>query len=98
LLVPVQWDEPFGIVFAEALACGTPVISCPRGALPEIVRHGLEGFLASEKPALVEAVARIDEIDRAACRRRVEEVFNVAAVTTAYEQLYSGHAAACAAS
>ena len=98
LLVPVQWDEPFGIVFAEALACGTPVISCPRGALPEIVREGREGFLAADNAGLVAAVERLGEIDRATCRRRVEEVFNVAAVTTVYERLYSGHAAACAAS
>src|SRR5262249_47761422 len=47
MVVPIEWDEPFGIVFAEALACGTPVISCPRGALPEIVRPGTDGFLVT---------------------------------------------------
>src|SRR5439155_10988576 len=45
MVVPIEWDEPFGIVFAEALACGTPVISTPRGALPEIIRNGKEGVL-----------------------------------------------------
>jgi glycosyltransferase involved in cell wall biosynthesis len=47
LLVPIEWNEPFGIVFVEALACGTPVISCPRGALPEIVRNGKDGYLVN---------------------------------------------------
>jgi glycosyltransferase involved in cell wall biosynthesis len=88
LLVPVQWDEPFGIVFAEALACGTPVISCPRGALPEIVRDGREGFLADTVDRLVEAVGRLDEIDRAACRERVDKAFSASEVVRRYEQLY----------
>lgn len=88
LLVPVQWDEPFGIVFAEALACGTPVLSCPRGALPEIVRDGREGFLARDEAELVQAVARLGEIDRAACRRRIEEAFSVPVVVDRYEAIY----------
>lgn len=89
MLVPIQWDEPFGIVFGEALACGTPVISCPRGALPEIVRDGKEGYLAETVDALVTAVGWIADVDRAACRARVEERFAAGVVVEQYEDLYS---------
>ena len=58
MIVPIQWNEPFGIVFAESLACGTPVISCPTGALPEIVRPGIEGFLIESIEEGCEAVAK----------------------------------------
>jgi glycosyltransferase involved in cell wall biosynthesis len=88
LLVPVQWSEPFGIVFAEALACGTPVISCPRGALPEIVRDGLEGFLVETVEDGCRAVGRLAEIDRGACRRRAEEEFSAPVIVGRYEALY----------
>jgi glycosyltransferase involved in cell wall biosynthesis len=90
MLVPIQWNEPFGIVFAEALACGTPVISCPRGALPEIVRNGHEGFLIETLEEGCEAVRRLDEIDRAACRDRAESHFSVDAVVGRYVELYQG--------
>jgi glycosyltransferase involved in cell wall biosynthesis len=88
LLVPVQWEEPFGIVFAEALACGTPVISCPRGALPEIVRDGREGFLCDTVDQMVSAVGRLGEVDRAACRRRMETEFSTPVALGRYEKLY----------
>jgi len=88
MLVPVQWDEPFGIVFAEALACGTPVLSCPRGALPEIVRDGRDGFLTEAVDGLVDAVGRLGTIDRAACRARVEKEFSASEVVRRYEELY----------
>ena len=89
MVVPIQWDEPFGIVFAEALACGTPVISCPRGALPEIVRPGIEGFLIRSIEEGCEAVSRLATIDRAACRRRAEDHFSPAAVVARYLGLYA---------
>lgn len=88
LLVPIQWDEPFGIVFAEALACGTPVIACRRGALPEIVDHGTHGFLVSDLDEGVEAVARIGTLSRRACRERVEERFTRDHVVSKYVALY----------
>ena len=88
MVVPIRWDEPFGMVFIEALACGTPVISCPRGALPEIVRSGVEGFLAEQVEDLVRAVDRLGEIDRHACRRRVEECFSTERTAAVYENLY----------
>jgi glycosyltransferase involved in cell wall biosynthesis len=88
MLVPIQWNEPFGIVFAEALACGTPVISCPRGALPEIVRNGREGFLIETMEQGADAVHRLGEVDRAACRDRAERHFSVNAVVGRYVELY----------
>jgi glycosyltransferase involved in cell wall biosynthesis len=88
LLVPVQWDEPFGIVFAEALACGCPVISCPRGALPEIVMDGETGFLVDSVAAMIAAIGRLGSIDRADCRRRVEEQFSRDVITRIYAGLY----------
>lgn len=89
MLVPIAWDEPFGIVFVEALACGTPVISCPRGALPEIVRPGIDGFLVNTVGQAVDALRAIPSLDRSACRRRVDESFSVAKVASRYEELYS---------
>ena len=88
MIVPVQWDEPFGIVFAEALACGTPVISCPRGALPEIVREGIDGFLISSVEEAVAAVERLPEFRRADCRHRAETCFSSEVIVAKYEDLY----------
>lgn len=90
LLVPIRWDEPFGIVFAEALAAGTPVISCARGAVPEIVRHGKTGWLIPEGDAAAgaAAVARLAELDRAACRRDAVDLFSQDRCTDLYLKLY----------
>jgi glycosyltransferase involved in cell wall biosynthesis len=89
MVVPIQWNEPFGIVFAEALACGTPVISCPRGALPEIVRHGVDGFLINSIEEGCEAVERAGALDRTECRRRAEDHFSAGAVVARYLDLYA---------
>lgn len=89
LVVPIEWDEPFGIVFAEALACGTPVISCPRGALPEIIKDGQHGFLIRNFAEGIEAISRLGEIQRSECRRQAEERFSRAVVVDQYEALYS---------
>src|SRR5690606_10239267 len=76
LLMPVLWEEPFGIVMAEALACGTPVIGLGRGAVPEVVEHGVTGFVCADVAEMIAAVARIPELDRTACRRSAEERFS----------------------
>lgn len=89
LIVPVQWEEPFGIVFAEALACGTPVISCARGALPEIVENGRHGFLVHRAEYLNNAIGKLGGVDRAVCRQRAETCFSAEVVVRRYEQLYS---------
>jgi len=88
MLVPIEWDEPFGIVFAEALACGTPVISCPRGALPEIVRPGVEGFLINSLEDACAAVEKLPQINRHHCRQRAEQHFSATAIVQQYEDLY----------
>lgn len=97
MIVPIQWDEPFGIVFAEALACGTPVISCPRGSLPEIVRPGIDGFLIRSIEEGCEAVGKIGTIDRASCRRRAEREYAPEVVVSRYVQAYEHARAALAA-
>ena len=88
MVVPIEWEEPFGMVFTEALACGTPVISCPRGALPEIVRQGIDGFLATTLEDACNAVAKIGKIDRRNCRKRAEDCFSTRIVAGQYERLY----------
>ncbi|HXH83955.1 MAG TPA: glycosyltransferase family 4 protein [Candidatus Tectomicrobia bacterium] len=88
LLFPIDWPEPFGLVMIEAMACGTPVIARPCGAVPEILVPGVTGFLGDTVDDLVDAVKRADEIDRHACRRHVEARFGVARMTDDYEAIY----------
>lgn len=88
LVVPIQWDEPFGIVFVEALAAGTPVITCKRGATPEIVEPDRTGFFVDDVGSGVEAVGRLAQIDRATCRRSAETRFSSEACADQYIRLY----------
>jgi glycosyltransferase involved in cell wall biosynthesis len=76
LLNPIQWHEPFGLVMIEALACGTPVLAYPNGAAPEIIDHGVTGFLCDDEDALETALHQVDRIDRRACRAAVERSFS----------------------
>ena len=87
-LMPIEWEEPFGIVMAEAMACGTPVIGTRRGAVPEVVEERLTGFVGESVEDLVVAAGRIDELDRAATRERCERLFSDRAVVDGYESLY----------
>lgn len=89
LLVPIRWDEPFGIVFAEALACGTPVITCPRGATPEIVQPDKTGFLIEAVEDGVAALGRLATLDRQACRADAERRFSVRTAAAHYLEIYS---------
>jgi glycosyltransferase involved in cell wall biosynthesis len=89
VLFPIQWEEPFGLVMAEANACGTPVLAFPRGAAPEVVADGETGFLCADLDAMVAAVDRVAEIDPHACRARVEKMFSAQAMTSGYEELYA---------
>ncbi len=70
------------------MACGTPVIAYNRGSMPELIEHGVTGFLVDSFDEAVEAIGRIGEIDRAACRRSVEQRFTVERMAARYLELY----------
>ena len=89
LLMPIEWDEPFGIVMIEALACGTPVIGFDRGAVAEVVRHAETGFVCRTSSEACAAVADLGKIVRARCREDVERRFSAAAMVDAYERVYA---------
>lgn len=93
-LMPILWDEPFGIVMAEAMACGTPVLGLRRGAVPEVVEDGVTGFIGDDLDALITASERLDSLSRAACRARVEAVYGADAVVDGYLAAYRGHSTA----
>ena len=88
LLMPIEWEEPFGIVMAEALACGTPVIGFARGSVPEIVRDGINGYLCRTVDEAVTAVGALGVIDRARVRADCEARFGDEVIVDAYERLY----------
>lgn len=88
LLFPIQWPEPFGLVMAEALACGTPVVTRRCGSTPEIVTDGHDGFVCDDDDAMVEAIGRLEALDRADCRRSAERRFSVERMAADYERLY----------
>ena len=88
LLHPIAFDEPFGLSVVEAMACGTPVIAFDRGSMPELIQSGESGFLVNTVTEAVEAVARIDTIDRADCRRHVEKHFTVERMIREYTHVY----------
>jgi glycosyltransferase involved in cell wall biosynthesis len=88
LLMPIAWEEPFGIVMAEACACGTPVVAFARGSVPEIVQDGVNGFACGSVDAAIAAVAAIDRIDRRAVRADCEARFGGSVIADAYESLY----------
>jgi glycosyltransferase involved in cell wall biosynthesis len=88
LLFPITWPEPFGLVMAEALACGTPVLALRHGSVPEVIQHGVTGFIGDREEELVAAVDRIGDIDRAACRAEAERRFSPGAMAAQYERVY----------
>jgi glycosyltransferase involved in cell wall biosynthesis len=96
LLFPIAWPEPFGLVMAEAMACGTPVLATRWGSVPEVVVDGETGFVGDTVEDLVRAIPRLREIERRACRRRVERRFSVKAMVDRYEQVYAALTGLCA--
>ena len=88
LLHLINFDEPFGLSVVEALACGTPVIACNRGSMPELIDDGVTGFLVNSVDEAVDAIGRIGEIDRAACRAAVSARFTVDRMADRYLELY----------
>jgi glycosyltransferase involved in cell wall biosynthesis len=88
LLAPIDWPEPFGLVTIEAMACGTPVIAFNRGAVPEIVEHGLTGFVVEDETSAVAAVARVGRLPRKTIRSRFEDRFTARRMAEDYVALY----------
>ncbi len=89
LLHLIGFEEPFGLSVIEAMACGTPVIAYNKGSMPELIEHGVTGFLVDSFDEAVEAIGRIGEIDRRACRRAVEARFTVERMAEKYIALYA---------
>lgn len=85
-LLPIQWEEPFGLVMAESMACGTPVIAFRRGSVPEVIIDGKTGFIVNTIDQMVGAIKKIDRIDRKNCRSHVEEKFAIEHMIDRYEE------------
>jgi glycosyltransferase involved in cell wall biosynthesis len=88
LLMPIQWEEPFGLTMIEAMACGTPVIALRRGSVAEVIAHKKTGFIVNSLGDMIEAVGRIGTIDRKACRQHVEKYFSNERMVEAYKATY----------
>jgi glycosyltransferase involved in cell wall biosynthesis len=89
LLFPIEWDEPFGMVMIEAMACGTPVIAFNRGSVPEVVENAVTGFIVDDTAKMEQKVAEISTINRSRCRQRAEERFDVKVIARQYLNLFN---------
>ncbi len=87
-LMPIQWDEPFGLVAIESLACGTPVIAWNRAAMPEIITDGVDGFLINSVAEMTEKIKKINQLDRFACRQKFTENFTSEIMAQKYVKFY----------
>jgi glycosyltransferase involved in cell wall biosynthesis len=91
LLYPIEWDEPFGLVVAEAMACGTPVVAYDRGSMKELIEDGVSGYVTprDDLDAFVEAMRKAGALDRKAVRAHVERRFSAERMTEGYEKFYN---------
>ena len=87
-LFPIRWEEPFGLVMIESMACGTPVLAFPRGAAPEVVCDGVSGFLCRDADEMVRSLGRVDELAPERCRAWVKERFSTDSMVAGYERLF----------
>ncbi len=88
LLNPIKWPEPFGLVMVESLACGTPVLTFPEGAAPEIIEDGKTGFLCQDVAEMAERIQLVDQIDRSVCRSAVENYFGTGRMVAEHLDLF----------
>jgi glycosyltransferase involved in cell wall biosynthesis len=88
LMFTIDWPEPFGLAMIEAMACGTPVIARPCGSVPEVLAHGLTGFIAKTVDEMVAAVHKIDTLSRERCRREFETRFTSEVMVDQYERVF----------
>lgn len=89
LLFPVRWEEPFGLVLVEALACGTPVVALRAGSVPEILADGTTGIICDDPSELPKAIAAAERLRPADCRADARRRFGVDRMAAAYENVYS---------
>ena len=89
LLFPIEWPEPFGLAMIEAMACGTPVIAYPFGSVPEVLDEGQTGFIVRDEGEAVQALEKVESLDRMACRRVFEERFSADRMAREYLAVYS---------
>ncbi len=87
MLFPIEWNEPFGIVMIEAMACGTPVIGFKHGSVDEVIDEGITGFKVDNISEMINAVSELSKIDRVKCRLKAEERFDVKFITKEYLRL-----------
>jgi glycosyltransferase involved in cell wall biosynthesis len=88
LLFPIEWPEPFGLVMIEAMACGIPVIAFCRGSVPEVVEHGTSGFIVDNEAEAIEALSRINGLDRHQVRQVFERRFITLRKADDYLRIY----------
>jgi glycosyltransferase involved in cell wall biosynthesis len=88
LLFPVCWDEPFGMVMIEAMACGTPVVALRRGSVPEVVADGVTGIIADEPADLSAAIFAAEDLSPGACRAHTRANFDLPVMAAGYERVY----------
>jgi glycosyltransferase involved in cell wall biosynthesis len=88
LLMPIDWPEPFGLVMIEAMACGTPVIAYRHGSVPEIIDHGITGFVVENQEEAIAMAKNIDRIDRRRCRQEFEQRFAASVMARHYLDVY----------
>ena len=89
LLFPIKWEEPFGIVMAEAMACGTPVIAFKRGSVPEVVKDKITGFIVSNTAEMSSAISHLDKIDRNKVREEAVSRFSSNIIAMEYLNLFN---------
>jgi glycosyltransferase involved in cell wall biosynthesis len=94
LLFPIDWSEPFGLVMIEAMACGTPVIAFNRGSVPEVIAHGVTGYIVDDVPGAVDAVTRVEALSRAKIRAAFMRRFTSIAMAQHYVNIYTSLAEA----
>ncbi len=89
VLVPIDWPEPFGLVMIEAMACGIPVIAWRRGSVPEIIEHGVAGFIVENEAEAIDAIKRIPTLDRGRVRAAFELRFTARRMAESYRRCFA---------
>ena len=89
LLFPIDWSEPFGLVMIEAMACGTPVIAFNRGSVPEVIDHGVTGYICEDAQDAIGALGRLDDLSRTEIRAQFERRFTATTMAQKYIESYT---------